>query len=172
MFDRDPLRRRQAGFSMVEMLMVALVMAIGLLGVASMQLIAIKASSGSANLNTAAMLADQVMDSVESEARNCWLNQTSGTVTVAGTEPPNLYYLSKPPTINVTQTFDVAGQPVDASSPKKIFTATVTSAAVTTTGAATGNLMDVKVVVAFTDVVNNSQTIQRNITITRRIIYA
>jgi prepilin-type N-terminal cleavage/methylation domain-containing protein len=54
LMDALPSRRLhapQAGFSMVEMLMAALILAIGILGVTMMQLMAIRATRGSKNLH-------------------------------------------------------------------------------------------------------------------------
>lgn len=165
--------RTQSGFSMVEMLMVALVMAIGLLGVASMQLVAIKAATGSQNLSTAALVADRIMDQVEVEGRLCWLNQTSSGTVNTGNEPPNLLYFAGGTVPNgVTQSFDIKGNPVDAGSASTIFTATITGAAVTSAGGTTGRLADVTVVVQFTDIVQGTQQIKRSMTLARRILYA
>jgi prepilin-type N-terminal cleavage/methylation domain-containing protein len=166
-----PRSGSQSGFTMVEMLMVAFILAMGLLGVASMQLVSLKATSGSQNLNTAALVADRVMDEVETEGRLSWINQSASKFQTAGTEPP-LFYLKDSSAINVSEWFDVAGTPVESSDPKKIFTANVTGKSVGTDGSATGKLVDVTVQVLFTDVVNGTKTIQRNITLTRRIIYA
>ena len=169
--------RAQAGFSMVEMLVVAVIMAIGLLGVASMQLISIKATSGSSNLTTAAEIANRVMDQVEEEGRLMWINQTATTFTTTGTEPPNLrYFAGGVPFTSAAQKYDLTGTPwTAASTTPAIFTATVKAVAAplgvgTST---TGGLADVTVTVTFTDTVaQGNKVLSRNITVSRRIVYA
>lgn len=167
------MRKSQAGFSLMEMLMVALIMGIGLLGVASLQTVAIKATNGSANLATAAQIANRIMDQVEEEGRLCWLNQTASGVIATGTEPPNLYYLSHtPPFTLAAQGFDITGSALPAGTAHPIFQAVVSGTAVTTAGATVGKLVDVNVTVTFTDSVQGSRTLTRTLTLSRRIIYA
>lgn len=165
--------KNQAGFSMVEFLMVALIMAVGLLGVASMQLISIKASSGSSNLTTAAQIADRIMDQVEEEARLTWLSKTASSV-VTTTAPPNLFYLANttlPFTLDA-QLFDLSGTPLPTTATTGPFSAVVKAAAVTSSGATIGGMMDVTVTVTFQVEGQGSNTVPRSLVLTRRITHA
>lgn len=65
--------RRQAGFSMIEMLMAAFILAIGILGLTALQTMSVKAATGSRGLNTAVLVAERVMDEIEANGRNCLL---------------------------------------------------------------------------------------------------
>ncbi|MEI6593017.1 MAG: prepilin-type N-terminal cleavage/methylation domain-containing protein [Holophagaceae bacterium] len=66
----------QAGFSMVEMLMAAFIMAVGILGLSALQVMALKATRGSRSLSTAILVAEQILDRAELEGRLSWLNLT------------------------------------------------------------------------------------------------
>jgi prepilin-type N-terminal cleavage/methylation domain-containing protein len=56
------MRRREDGFTMVEVLVALVVMAIGLLGVMSMHLTTVKANRISQRLDRAALIAEQTME--------------------------------------------------------------------------------------------------------------
>ena len=60
-------RPPQGGFSMVEMLMTAFVMAIGILGLAMLQAMSLKASRGTRSMTTAIQVGEGVMDRIEQE---------------------------------------------------------------------------------------------------------
>ena len=55
--NRCRTRSGQAGFSMIEMLMTAFVLAIGLLGLCMLQAMSLRASRGSRSLETAVQVA-------------------------------------------------------------------------------------------------------------------
>jgi type II secretory pathway pseudopilin PulG len=158
---------------MIEMLMVAVILGVGLLGVAAQQLIAIRAVGGSTNLNTAAIVANRLLDQIEEEARLTWLNQTSTTTVQTGLEPPNLYYLANAvPFTLAAQPFDALGNPLPAGTANPPFSAVVSAVAVGTPGATMGTMMDVSVTVQFTDAVTATQTVTRSLCVSRRIVHA
>ena len=163
----------QAGFSMIEMLMVAVILSIGLLGVAAQQLIAIRSTAGGTNLNTAAQVANRILDQVEEEARLTWLNQTSSTTVETGIEPPNLYYLANViPFTLPAQPFDGLGNPLPAGTANPPFSAVVSAVAVATAGSTLGTMADVSVTVTFTSAVTAAQTVTRSLCVSRRIVHA
>ena len=162
-------RRREAGFSMVEMLMAAFILAIGLLGLATLQVMSLRTSSGSQNLNTAVRIADQVMDQIELEGRLGWLNITASDF-VPGTLTSQ--YVGKGKTLYVA--FDNNGKaqssvPVDTK-PSGIFVATISESA--QDAATTGRNSNFTVLVEFRDQVGRTGAlISRSVTLTRRILH-
>lgn len=69
----------EAGFSMVEMLMAAFILAIGVLGLATLQAMSLKAARGGHSLTNAVAVSNQIMDQIEYEGRLSWLNITDTT---------------------------------------------------------------------------------------------
>ena len=116
MITTDPHPRRplaQAGFSMVEMLMAAFIMAVGILGLSALQVMALKSTRGSRSLSTAILVAEQILDRAELEGRLSWLNLTDRNAT-----NPTLADLSGLGYINLDRdtprvdNFNNLGQPV------------------------------------------------------------
>lgn len=103
----------QAGFSMVEMLMAAFIMAVGILGLSALQVMALKSTRGSRSLSTAILVAEQILDRAELEGRLSWLNLTDRNAT-----NPTLADLSGLGYINLDRdtprvdNFNNLGQPV------------------------------------------------------------
>ncbi|OZG71474.1 type IV pilus modification protein PilV [Hahella sp. CCB-MM4] len=58
----SPIKKHQAGFTMIELLVAVLILAIGLLGVAGIQTFSVKASSNSNLRGTALYLANNMLD--------------------------------------------------------------------------------------------------------------
>ena len=158
--------RGQAGFSMIEMLMTAFILAVGILGLSMLQLMSIKASRGGRSLSTAVLVGEHVMEQVEMEGRLSYLNvsqsMSSGVVSLGdgGT---------------LVETFNSKGGPPTPASPDPaeqtpFYTVTTTRNAFVT--AASGTLSDVRVQVVFTDQLDQaSLPIVRAVTLTRRIIH-
>lgn len=70
--------RTQAGFSLVELLMVAFILGVGMLGLAALQTAAIRAGGGSRNRDAAAYLANNVLESLATDGRTCSSLRTNG----------------------------------------------------------------------------------------------
>jgi prepilin-type N-terminal cleavage/methylation domain-containing protein len=169
------IQSSEAGFSMIEMLMAAFILAIGLLGLAMLQTMSLRASSGSKNLTMAVQLAEQMMDQVELEGRLTYNNATVESS-----------YVGTPPVLTGLQYYNQAAVikyfNIDPS------TGNVVAAAAPTTGGATPTfrlalaqavtagvgLSDVIIIVAFIDGYNQATglPINRTVTITRRILHA
>ena len=160
---------RQAGFSMVEMLVAAFILAIGILGLTLLQTMSLRATRGSQNLGIAVLLAEKVMDQVELEGRETYLNATITQYANPGALVGILYM--KPATTSVPEYYKIdptTGQSIPAATAADaLFTVTMTKSAY---AAGTG-LSDVTVSVVFTDSVNATQTITRTATVTRRILH-
>jgi len=169
-------RLRQQGFSMIEMLMTAFILAVGILGLTMLQTMSLKASRGSRSLTSAILVAEHVMDQVEMEGRLSWLNITdtnSANPTLA--DLPNLKYIVIPAAGSLVEQFNSKGGPVDtASSDPTVSTSffTVTTTRVPAAAAVTGRISDVSVQVQFVDNVDRTNTpIQRTVSLTRRIVH-
>ena len=168
----------QAGFSMIEMLMTAFILAIGLLGLCMLQTMSLRASRGSTSLTTAVHVADAVMDQVELEGRISWLNLTGSSGAVAAL--PNLVYI--PLTAGgapLAQTFNVdgtvtnlaVGNPVVSSALFKVNTYRVDDLG--PVNATAGQVSDYMVKVQFADNENGAgtATVNRTVMVTRRILH-
>jgi len=165
----------QAGFSMIEMLMTAFILAVGLLGLCMLQTLSLRASRGSSSLTTAVHVADAVMDQVELEGRLSWLNTTTSLGPAANL---SLVYIPLPVLGSLRQTFNLHGDVSDGSSPDPTVSSQLFK--VTTTrvddlgpaGAGTGQVSDYSVLVRFADTVNSAQApVNRQVLLTRRILH-
>lgn len=159
---------RQSGFSMIEMLMTAFILAIGILGLTLLQTMALRATRGSQNLGIAVQLAERVMDQAELEGRLTYLNTTLTGYTAPGALGGISYITSN----LVDQYFNLdpaTGQvvPVTTNTASALFHVEMKQ----TYAAGTG-LSDVTVKVDFTDAIDTSnQKITRTATVTRRILH-
>jgi prepilin-type N-terminal cleavage/methylation domain-containing protein len=166
--------RSQAGFSMIEMLMTAFVLAVGILGLSMLQLMSIKASRGGRSLSTAVLVGEHVMEQVEMEGRLSYLNQvyTPGVANLPA-DLPNLKYVSlgNGPGSALLETFNSHGGPItDPTDPTPFYRVVTTKNAFATAAGTTGILSDFTVVVNFTDQLDQaSLPIVRTVTLTRRI---
>ncbi len=161
-------RKAQAGFSMVELLMAAFVLSIGILGITMLQVVSLKAVRGSQSLSTAIRVAERVLDQAELEGRLTWLNTTDSIHTTPGTLS-ELQYLKAGDVAD--QTFDINGE-VTANAALAIFTVSMVKDPVVADGA-TGAITDITVAVEFVDTVDAASTaIKRTVTLTRRIVHA
>jgi len=172
---RRILKQAEAGFSMVEMLMTAFILAVGILGLTMLQTMSLKASRGSQSLTTAVLVAEQVLDQADFEGRLSWLNLTnSNQAAPTLADLPNLRYLTIPAGGQFVQTFNVRGGAVIVGSPDPLVSTpffTVTTTRMPSGAAAiTGGISDVNVRVQFSDGVDaNNAPIPRTVSLTRRI---
>ena len=170
------LPRGQAGFSMVEMLMTAFIMAVGILGLSMLQVMSLKASRGSRSLTTAVLVGEHVMDRAELEGRLSWLNVTDTNLAAPSlADLPTLKYITIAAGVPRVEYLNVKGGAVNAASADPLEQTaffTVTTSRVPFNKAATGMLSDVSVQVQFSDQVDQSSVkIPRTLTLTRRIAH-
>lgn len=167
-------RWREAGFSMVEMLMAAFILAIGLLGLATLQVMSLSVGRGSQSMNTALRLAERTMDQIELEGRLSWLNITNTNV-AAPSALSSLSYVGKG---SQYQGFDEHAQPVTSApvgskpplSETVRYVMSVQEGAATNAG--TGQMSDYVATVEFADAVGTSGTpVLRTVSVTRRVIH-
>jgi prepilin-type N-terminal cleavage/methylation domain-containing protein len=159
-------RKSQAeqGFSMIEMLMAAVILAIGILGVVMLQVMTIKATTGTRSLNAGVLLAERVLDQAEALGRNSLLCARTGTA------PPLLtpdYFGTAPFTLN----FAVDG--VSQKTAADFFKVTVSPSSVNAAVPGLGGVALVTIKVEWVDSVTASNVkLTRNVTISRRFSYA
>lgn len=167
--------RAQAGFSMIEMLMTAFILAVGILGLTMLQTMSLRAARGSQSLTTAVLVAEQVLDQADLEGRLSWLNLTnSNQAAPTLADLPNLRYVTIPAGGEFVQVFNGRGSAVDAGSPDPVVRTPFYTVTTTRTPSAaamvTGGISDVNVRVQFADDVDaNNAPIQRTVSLTRRI---
>ncbi len=164
---RPSRRLRQSGFSLVELLVAAFIMAVGLLGLAALETVALKSNTRSRGYNTAVLVANHVLDAVETQSRQTLQTQTyGGTVTY-----PNNYFGAAP----VVEQFTYKGAHPDANAANAVdktayFTATTTSANAGTYTGATGTLAVVTTIVTFQEAsTQGGPLVTRTVTLTRTL---
>jgi Tfp pilus assembly protein PilV len=152
---------------MVEMLMSAFILAIGILGLTMLQTMSLRATRRSQNLGIAVQLAEQVMDEVELEGRLTYLNSNITGYTTPGALN-GLTYINNATVDKYYNIDPSSGQPVLTTVPA----GALFHVAMTQTVAAGTGLSDVTVQVQFTDAVTSaSVAVQRTATISRRILH-
>ena len=173
-----PPRSRESGFSMVEMLMAAVIMAIGLLGLCMLQTYALRVQSGSGNRTFALQVAEQVMDEAENQGRMRVLCSQNGitppaqTINYFGAAIPDQIF-----TIPVLDTTSLtAGVPSKLGQQKGVgginFTASTAAIVLTPPVALIGGIAQVNVVVQWNEAVKQGGgTNSRSIALSRQINY-
>jgi hypothetical protein len=169
--NRRNRKLQEAGFSMVEMLMAAFVLSVGILGVSMLQIMSLQSTRGSQSLNTASQLADQIMDQIELEGRLTMLNHST-SASLAPPAVPGLKYigLNPPP-----EQFNVLGTAVvplstDIKLKNPFFTVSVAQNPVA--AGAVGVAEDATIDVLWTDTFDTTHTaIPRHVILTRRILH-
>ncbi len=167
-------RQSQRGFSLVEMLMTAFILAVGIMGLTLLQVMSLKGARGGKSLSTAIQVGEAVMDQIEMEGRLSWLN-TSATLLNAAGALNNVRFVNKT-TLATPLTFTIKGQVPVANAPDPVDSApfyTVTMARTNDTPAAVGVVSDFTVTVAFSDVVNptTNAAIVRTVVLNRRVLH-
>ncbi len=166
---RDLNYTKQLGFSMVEMLMAAFILAIGILGLTALQTMSVRASTSSRGLTTGVLVAERILDEIEANARNTLLYRRSSP---AVTLPSNLQNILTP----LARTYNFAGRPCagDPIDPTPYFTATVLSNPATDTGIVApvpflGGIAYQEVDVSWTETPGAPA---RHVVLSRRVAYA
>ena len=164
----------QRGFSMVEMLMTAFILAVGIMGLTLLQVMSLKGARGGKSLGTAVQVGEMIMDQIEMEGRLSWLNITASQA-AAPAALTSLQYINKVP-VTPSQTFNIKGEvPVtgtgDPTDATPFYTVVIAQNNIAAAG--TGTISDFTVNVTFSDQVNPATgiAIPRKVTITRRILH-
>ncbi|HJV48092.1 MAG TPA: prepilin-type N-terminal cleavage/methylation domain-containing protein [Geothrix sp.] len=163
----------QRGFSMVEMLMTAFILAVGIMGLTLLQVMSLKGGRGAKSLTTGVQVGEMIMDQIEMEGRLSWLNITASQYT-APAALTGLHYIGKGNQTGLP--FTIKGQVPVANAPDPVDAATYYQVAVSeanVSAAGSGKMGDFTVDVLFSDQVNQTTgvAIPRHVVITRRILH-
>lgn len=163
-FQKAP-RKAQSGFSLVEMLMAAFILAIGLLGLAMLEILSLRANLGSSSLTTAVTLGNRILDAAAAEGRFSWSNMTA----LAPITLNPARYLDPTGAKATTEYYDLRGGAL-ADQTGSIFTASVVNAPQLAAGA--GRTTLVTVTITFIDQANPtnpSQVLKRSVVLSRSV---
>jgi prepilin-type N-terminal cleavage/methylation domain-containing protein len=156
-----PRASRQQGFSLVELLVTALIFAIGLLGLAALQVSTMRTNTGGRNRFTATSLAEGCMSAIQAEGASSWA-YAAGIVGNGTAYPLPKVYTGGNLGANFGF-FDINGQPVATGDPAKIFTVSwvqrATGNQVPSAGISGLNLREFVVTVSWWDQVTDAKGI-------------
>jgi hypothetical protein len=166
---------------MVEMLMTAFILAVGIMGLTLLQVMSLRGARGGRSLSTAVQVGEMVMDQIEMEGRLSWLNITASKF-AAPAALTTLRYVNQVPAALPTATsapfatFTIKGEVPLAGAADPIDSTPFYNVAIGQTNntglAATGVSSDFVVQVQFSDQADPAGAkIYRYVTITRRILH-
>jgi prepilin-type N-terminal cleavage/methylation domain-containing protein len=168
---RNPERKTplqtQRGFSMVEMLMTAFILAVGIMGLTLLQVMSLKGARGGKSLGTAVQVGEMVMDQIEMEGRLSWLNLTATQLAAPGALGALTYINQAHP----TQNFNIQGEVTLTPAVDGFYAVNTTWANVGNAG--TGTISDFTVDVLFSDQADpvSGIKIPRHVVLTRRVLH-
>ena len=171
---REALLQNQRGFSLVEMLMTAFILAVGIMGLTLLQVMAIKGARGGSSLSTAIQVAEDVLDRIELEGRLSWLNISATQLATAGALN-NLQFVNKT-AMDAPLVFTIKGRVPESTAQDAVDSTafySVTMSRTNDSAASVGMVSDFTVTVSFSDVVNptTNQPIIRNVRLSRRVLH-
>lgn len=162
-------RNGQAGFSMLEMLMSAFILAIGILGLATLQIMVLRTNAGSRASTTAIKVGESIAEMIQTQGRQCLLYARNGQ-----TPPTSIYFSANTP---IKLFFNFAGQQENISTAdvNTFFTVTITRTDLDTPVISVGGMKAFQINVVFNDTIDptdSKKMIQRTVRLTRQVAYA
>lgn len=116
-------KSRQVGFSLIELLVTALIFGIGLLGLAALQVSTMRSNSGGRNRFTATSLAEGCMSAIQSEGSLTW-TYSAGVLGSSSVFAGTRAYTSAGTANGTFGSFDINGLPVPLNDPTQVFLVT------------------------------------------------
>lgn len=171
-------RGAEAGFTMVEFLLAAFIMAIGLLGITALQVLALRSTTTSRGMSTSVLVGNAVTERIMNEARQSYLGMVfsgapSGKTRYIGKAPVQANVKPTDPVPNgaILDYYDFNGSPLTSAAGAYFTSATWIDSQVKGSGS-TGNTDTFVVRVTFVDTVNANQTVRHSINLDRTVIHA
>lgn len=164
--------RTQSGFSMIELLMTAFILAVGILGLTALQSLALTAATRSKGYNGAVAVAGHILEDIESQARQRWLIITNDPTAAFPVYTPD-YFAG----VDVTENFTFNGHYPDASAANPVdrnifFTVVTHGDPVLHTVAKSGAIRNYTVTVTFNEAGAAGQpTATRKVVISKTVLY-
>lgn len=162
----------QKGFSLVELLMAAFVLGVGILGLTSLQVMSIRAASTSGRMQDAIRLAEQVLESASAEGTQSYLGHK-----FQAAAPSAMKYIGAGTVIDYYKYRDVAdpegekGTIIAGTVDDNLFIVTVNQ--LQTTPAGRGQLSRFTVDVQFKEgVAADGTLVMRTVSLTRQVVHA
>ncbi len=167
--------RHQKGFSIIELLLVAFIMAVGLMGLTLLQTMALRTAFGSQQMTAALKLADRVMDGVAAEGRQRRLMAQFGDTGLSTL--PKLYIKGADVPLCYTAKGELqleAGLPMETPNTQTYFRVTVAPQPVSLTSVPGLSGRTFKVTVKWSEVLDakTKKAVERTVVLDRLVGYA
>lgn len=159
---RTEARRQVAGFSLVEMLVAAFIMAVGLLGLATLQMMSIRTAGVGTRLTAGVQLAERILECASAEATQSYLGAKSGVAPTASA----LYVPGVPIPPQYFHGDLAAGTNGD---PDNVYTANVVVSNLGTF--ALGGMYQIDVAVQFNESVTGGTPLTRTVRLSRQVTH-
>lgn len=158
-------KRSQHGFTMVEFMITAVILAVGILGLTALQVMAFRSNAGSRSLNTSIYIANHILDAATIEGRISWNNVTGAVVLT----PPAAVYLN-PAGGDLTEYYSQTGVVVGSgATPPAAYVFTAVTKCTADLGAATANGGGKTTLVEVTITYKDTPTLTRTVVFQRRV---
>jgi Tfp pilus assembly protein PilV len=159
---------------MIEMLVTAFILGIGILGLTMLQAMTIRGARGGSSQTVAIEVAEMVMDQIEMEGRLSWLNLTASQLAVPA-PMTTLTYIGHVP-LAAPLNYTIKGQTPVANAPNPVDSATyyqVTISSADIGAAGNGTITNYTVLVKYSEQTSATTglPVPRQVQITRSILH-
>lgn len=156
----------EKGFSFIELLFVAFILGIGILGLTLLQVMSMRSATGSKALNTAVMVGEGTLESIQAEGRERML-----FLKYSGSAPITTYFTVS--NDSITRYFDFKGNPLTGAA-DSYFTMIITPSDIVAISSAGGTKLFTLTVTFYEaqNPQNPTLKIPRTVTLTRQVAYA